>query len=48
MPAKRRTVVLPFFDVAMQAGADVAAKRIDQVAVNFPAAAAAAAVARRR
>jgi hypothetical protein len=32
-----RTVVLPFFDVAMQAGADVAAKRIDQVAVSFAA-----------
>ena len=32
-----RTVILPFFDVAMQAGADVAAKRIGQVAVNFPA-----------
>ena len=32
-----RTVVLPYFDVAMQAGADVAAKRIGQVAVNFAA-----------
>ena len=32
-----RTVVLPFFDVAMQAGSDVVAKRIGQVAVNFPA-----------
>lgn len=32
-----RTVVLPYFDIAMQAGADVAAKRIYQVAVNFPA-----------
>jgi hypothetical protein len=31
-----RTVVLPFFDVAMQAGSDVVAKRIGQVAVNFP------------
>jgi hypothetical protein len=30
-----RTVVLPFFDVAMQAGADVVAKRIGQVAVTF-------------
>jgi hypothetical protein len=35
--AAARTVVLPYFDVAMQAGADVAAKRIGQVAVNFPA-----------
>jgi len=32
-----RTVVLPFFDVAMQAGSQVIAKRIGQVAVNFPA-----------
>jgi hypothetical protein len=32
-----RTVVLPFFDVAMQAGSDVVAKRIGQVAVDFPA-----------
>ena len=32
-----RTVVLPFFDVAMQAGSDVVAKRIGQVAVNVPA-----------
>jgi hypothetical protein len=32
-----RTVVLPFFDVAMQAGSDVVAKRIGRVAVNFPA-----------
>ena len=32
-----RTVVLPFFDVAMQAGTQVVAKRIGQVAVNFPA-----------
>jgi hypothetical protein len=32
-----RTVVLPYFDIAMQAGTEVAAKRIGQVAVNFPA-----------
>ncbi len=32
-----RTVVLPFYDIAMQAGAQVVAKRIGQVAVNFPA-----------
>ena len=32
-----RSVVLPYFDVAMQAGNKVVAKRIGQVAVNFPA-----------
>ncbi|MCY7339284.1 MAG: hypothetical protein LH465_04945 [Sphingomonas bacterium] len=32
-----RTVVLPFYDIAMQAGAQVVAKRVGQVAVNFPA-----------
>jgi hypothetical protein len=32
-----RVVVLPYFDVAMQAGTSVVAKRIGQVAVNFPA-----------
>jgi hypothetical protein len=32
-----RTVVLPYFDIAMQAGNQVVAKRIGQVAVNFPA-----------
>ncbi|MDQ3075055.1 MAG: hypothetical protein M3Q88_05535 [Pseudomonadota bacterium] len=32
-----RTVVLPYFDVAMQAGNRVVAKRIGQVAVNFAA-----------
>ena len=32
-----RTVVLPYFDIAMQAGSQVAAKRIGQVAVNFAA-----------
>ena len=36
-PSAARTVVLPYFDIAMQAGAQVAAKRIGQVAVNFPA-----------
>ncbi len=32
-----RTVILPYFDVAMQAGNQVVAKRIGQVAVNFAA-----------
>ena len=32
-----RTVVLPYFDVAMQGGSQVVAKRIGQVALNFPA-----------
>ncbi len=32
-----RTVVLPYFDIAMQAGTKVVAKRIGQVAVNFAA-----------
>ena len=32
-----RTIVLPFFDIAMQGGTEVVAKRIGQVAVNFPA-----------
>ena len=32
-----RTVVLPYYDIAMQAGAQVVAKRIGQVALNFPA-----------
>jgi hypothetical protein len=32
-----RSVLLPYFDVAMQAGNQVVAKRIGQVAVNFPA-----------
>jgi hypothetical protein len=32
-----RSVVLPYFDVAMQAGTQVVAKRIGQVEVNFPA-----------
>ena len=35
--AAARTVVLPYFDVAMQAGNQVVAKRIGQVAVNFAA-----------
>jgi len=35
--AAARTVVLPFFDIAMQAGTRVVAKRVGQVAVNFPA-----------
>ncbi len=32
-----RTVVLPYFDVAMQGGTQVVAKRIGQIAVNFEA-----------
>jgi len=32
-----RSVLLPYYDVAMQAGTQVVAKRIGQVAVNFPA-----------
>ncbi len=36
-PGEARTVVLPYYGVAMQAGADVVAKRIGQVAINFPA-----------
>ena len=32
-----RTVVVPFFDIAMQAGTEVVAKRVGQVAINFPA-----------
>ena len=32
-----RTVVLPYFDIAMQAGNQVVAKRVGQVAVNFAA-----------
>ncbi|HXG99890.1 MAG TPA: hypothetical protein VNI79_05715 [Sphingomicrobium sp.] len=36
-PGAARTVVVPFFDVAMQAGEQVVAKRIGRVAVNFPA-----------
>ena len=32
-----RTVVLPYFDVAMQGGNQVIAKRIGQVALSFPA-----------
>ena len=36
-PAGARQVVLPFFDVVVQAGQNVVAKRIGQVALNFPA-----------
>ena len=32
-----RTVVVPYFDIAMQGGADVVAKRIGHIAVEFPA-----------
>ena len=32
-----RSVVLPYFDIAMQAGNQVVAKRVGQVAVNFAA-----------
>jgi len=33
----QRTVVLPYFDVAMQAGTQVVAKRVGNVALNFAA-----------
>ena len=36
-PAGAREVVLPFFDVVVQAGQNVVAKRIGQVALSFPA-----------
>jgi hypothetical protein len=36
-PAEARQVVLPFFDVVVQAGQKVVAKRIGQVALSFPA-----------
>ena len=36
-PAGARQVVLPFFDVVVQAGQNVVAKRIGQVALSFPA-----------
>ncbi|MGN6155004.1 MAG: hypothetical protein ACTHN4_04635, partial [Sphingomicrobium sp.] len=36
-PSQARQVVLPFFDVVVQAGQNVVAKRIGQVALNFPA-----------
>ena len=36
-PAEARQVVLPFFDVVVQAGQNVVAKRIGSVALNFPA-----------
>ena len=35
--AAARTVVLPYFDIAMQAGAQVVAKRVGRVAISFPA-----------
>ena len=35
--AAARTVVLPYFDIAMQAGNQVVAKRLGRVAVSFPA-----------
>nr|WP_294849930.1 hypothetical protein [uncultured Sphingomonas sp.] len=35
--SEARTVVLPYFDVAMQGGTSVVAKRVGQVALNFPA-----------
>ena len=35
--SEARTVVLPYFDVAMQGGETVAAKRVGQVALNFAA-----------
>ena len=36
-PAEARQVVLPFFDVVVQSGTNVVAKRVGQVALNFPA-----------
>lgn len=36
-PTQARQVVLPFFDVVVQGGQNVVAKRIGQVALNFPA-----------
>jgi hypothetical protein len=36
-PGAARQVVLPYFDVALQGGSTVVAKRIGQVALNFPA-----------
>ena len=36
-PAEARQVVIPFFDVVVQSGTAVVAKRIGQVALNFPA-----------
>ena len=35
--AAARTVVLPYFDIAMQAGNQVVAKRLGRVAISFPA-----------
>ena len=36
-PGPTRQVVLPYFNVALQGGTDVAAKRVGQVVVNFAA-----------
>jgi hypothetical protein len=36
-PAEAKQVLLPYFDVVIQAGNKVVAKRIGQVALNFPA-----------
>ena len=36
-PGPARQVVLPYFNVALQGGTDVAAKRVGQVVVNFAA-----------
>lgn len=36
-PTEARQVMLPFFDVVVQSGTNVVAKRIGQVALNFPA-----------
>ena len=35
--ARRAQVVLPYFDVAVQGGSQVVAKRVGQVALNFAA-----------
>jgi hypothetical protein len=36
-PSRARQVLLPYFDVVVQAGDRVVAKRVGQVALNFPA-----------
>jgi hypothetical protein len=37
VPGPARQVVLPYFDVALQGGGQVVAKRVGQVVLNFPA-----------
>ncbi len=36
-PGQARQVILPYFDVALRGGSDVAAKQVGQLALNFPA-----------